>query len=162
LTGEAVTLVPPDDRVSAAALFETADLVTVYTSTAGLEAAARGRRVLVAGLPHFRGRGFTIDIASREHYEAVLDAWQSGAALPWRGDAAALARRYVHMFYLRYHVPMGWTTSPLEPPFALRIRSLAELAPGRNRILDAVCDAIIHQRQVLLPRDLAGVHACEG
>ncbi len=156
----AVTLVPPTDLVSAAALFDRADLVAVYNSTAGLEAAARGKQVLVAGRPHFRGRGFTIDIDSRDHYRATLGQWNRGATLKEPGDAISLARRYAHMFYLRYHVPMGWTTSPLEPPFALTIKSVRDLAPGHNRALDVVCDGIINQRQILLPRDLAGAHAC--
>ena len=92
----------------------------------------------------------------------MLRAWQGGTSPQAPGDPIALARRYVHMFYLRYHVPMGWTTSPLEPPFALTIKSLRELAPGSNRVLDVVCDGIINRRQVLLPGHLAGAHACEG
>jgi hypothetical protein len=162
IAGESITLVPPSDPTPASLWCERAGLVTVYNSTAGLEAAARGRPVLVGGLPHFRGRGFTIDVDSREHYRAVLAAWTGGAPLPIPPDAATLARRYAHMFYLRYHIPMGWTTSPLEPPFALTIRSLRELAPGHNRALDMVCDAILNRRQVLLARELAGAHRCDG
>jgi hypothetical protein len=150
-----VTLVAADDPVPAAALCDGADLVAVYNSTAGLEAAIRGRPVLVCGDPHFRGRGFTIDFGSREAYRALLSQWASGAAVTAPPDAVTLARRYLHLFFLRYHVPMGWTTSPLEPPFALTIRAFDELAPGRNPMLDLVCDGILAGRQILLPRELA-------
>jgi Capsule polysaccharide biosynthesis protein len=153
--------VPPTDGVSAGALCACADLVTVYNSTAGLEAAARGKTVLVSGRPHFRGRGFTIDVDSGTHYRALIQSWSGGAALPAPAEASELARRYVHLFYLRYHVPMGWTTSPLEPPFALTIKSMHELGAGYNPRLDVVCDGIIAGRQVLLPRELAGAHPCE-
>lgn len=156
-----VTLIPPGDGVSAASLCDRADLVTVYNSTAGLEAAARGKPVLVGGRPHFRGRGFTIDVDSREHYRAMLQAWALGSPLDLDTGARELARRYVHMFFLRYHVAMGWTTSPIEPPFALTIRSMRQLAPGANPILDVVCDGIVDRRQILLPRALSGAHACE-
>jgi hypothetical protein len=155
-----VTLIPPGDRVSAAALCAIADVVSVYNSTAGLEAVARGVPTLVGGAPHFRGRGFTVDIDSPAHYRRVLDSWGTGSPVSAAPGAADLARRWVHLFYLRYHVPMGWTTSPLEPPFALTIKSLAELAPGRNAVLDVVCDSILEGRQPLLPRELAGAHAC--
>ena len=46
-------------------------------------------------------------------------------------------------------------TSPLEPPYALTIRSMDELLPGANANLDHVCDAILGARQVLLPRGAA-------
>jgi hypothetical protein len=155
-----ITLVPPTDHISAAALCGVADVVSVYNSTAGLEAAARGKCVLVGGRPHFRGRGFTVDVESRDHYRGLLDSWAAGSSIRVATDAAALARRYLHLFYLRYHIAMGWTTSPLEPPFALTIKSMRELAPGRNAALDVVCDGIMQRRQVLLPRELAGVGAC--
>ena len=111
-----------------------------------------GRTVLVCGDPHYRGKGFTIDVSSREEYSERLARWARGAA-PWPPDGAtALARRYLHLFFLRYHVPMHWTTSPLEPPYELTLRSMDDLRPGRNAALDVVCQGILERRQVLLPR----------
>ncbi|HYE88384.1 MAG TPA: hypothetical protein VEA16_18610 [Vicinamibacterales bacterium] len=150
-----VTLVPPESRVSARSLFDRADLVVAYNSTAGLEAAAAGRPVLVCGDPHYRGKGFTRDVSSRSEYADLLAAWANGAPPAVAHDTAELARRYVHLFFLRYHIKMGWTTSPLEPPFALTIRSLQELLPGANAALDAVCEGILERRQIVLRRPAA-------
>jgi hypothetical protein len=151
-----VTLLPPEDPTAARDLCQVAGLVLAYNSSVAIEAAAEGHPVLVAGRPHYRGKGFTIDVSSREEYRARLAQWADGATVAAPDCAAALARRYAHLFFLRYHVPMGWTTSPLEPPYRLRITSRHELEPGSNAVLDAVCDGILGHRQVVLPRFGAG------
>jgi hypothetical protein len=147
-----VTLIEPEAAVAARSLVELAELVLVYNSTAGLEAAALGRPVVVCGRPHFRDQGFTIDISSRTEYVDSLVAWATRTSRPAVEPVSMLAKAYAHLFYLRYHIPMGWTTSPLEPPYALTIHSLQELAPGRNPALDIVCEGILGRRQIVLPR----------
>ena len=151
-----VTLMPPEDPTAARDLCNIAGLVLAYNSSVAIEAAAEGHPVVLAGRPHYRGKGFTIDVSSREEYRAMLEQWADGATVAAPAGVAALARRYAHLFFLRYHVPMGWTTSPLEPPYRLRITSRHELEPGHNAVLDAVCDGILAHRQVLLPRTAAG------
>jgi hypothetical protein len=147
-----VTLIGPESPIAARDLIERADLVLVYNSTAGIEAVMRGKAVLVAGRPHYRGKGFTNDIESRAALAAALEAWAADPASLGDATARERARRYFHLFFLRYHIPMGWTTSPLDPPYELVIRSLDELAPGRNQALDVVCDGILQGHQMLLPR----------
>lgn len=148
-----VTMLPPEAPIAARALIDIADVVLAYNSTAGLEAATYGCPTIVSGRPHYRGRGFTIDVSSRDEYRAMLDRWAGGQPIAAPPSAPQLARRYFHLFFLRYHVRMGWTTSPLEPPYELLIRSVDELRPGRNAVLDVVCDGILSGRQILLPRE---------
>jgi hypothetical protein len=147
-----VVVIAPEHPVAARDLFARADLVLAYNSTAGLEAAMHGKRVMLCGAPHFRGRGFTVDVADRDQYRDLLRSWAKHGD---GGDAdcvSALARRYFHLFFARYHIPVGWTTSPLEPPYRLRITSLDELDPGRNSAVDLICDGILNGRQILRPR----------
>jgi hypothetical protein len=146
-----VRVILPEDALRAVELFDAADLVCVYNSSVGIEAAIHGKTVLVSGNPHYRARGFTCDIESRASYRALTTQWALGRQVDAPADAVALAERYAHLFFLRYHIPMHWTTSPLEPPFELLIRSLSELAPGANPALDEVCEAILNGRQALLP-----------
>jgi hypothetical protein len=143
-----VTLIAPSHPVTAAELIDRADLVLAYNSTAGLEAVMRGRPAIVSGRPHFRARGFTTDVATRGELAAAIERGSS----PLPAGVRDRARRYCHLFYLRYHVPMGWTTSPLEPPFELLLRSLDDLQPRQNAALDVVCDGILRGEQILLPR----------
>lgn len=143
--------IPPEHPVTASELFRDASLVLAYNSTAGLEASMHGRPVVVSGAPHFRGRGFTIDIDRREQYRELLTRWAGGEPQPVASAAGELARRYFHLFFARYHVSMGWTTSPLDPPYRLRLTSVDELMPGRNAAVDLVCDGILNGRQILWP-----------
>lgn len=155
-----VTLVEPEAGIAAADLVNLADVVLVYNSTAGIEGAIGGRPVLVCGAPHYRAKGFTIDIASRSGYQEVLGDWAAGKSPVAPAGAVVLARQYLHLFFLRYHVTMGWTTSPLEPPYRLGLKSMDDLRPGRNPVLDLVCDGILNQRQIVRPRPgVAGVMA---
>lgn len=152
ITPPHVTIVKPEDTTAARDFCAAASLVLAYNSHAAIEAAALGHTVVVAGDAHFRGRGFTIDVESRADYVSLLRQWAGGTPLPPPPGRVALARRYSHLFFLRYHVAMHWTTSPLAPPYRLTIQSLGELEPGRNPAVDAVCGAILDRRQVLLPR----------
>ncbi len=44
--------------------FDLADAVCVLNSNVGLEAALAGKAVIVCGYPHYRGKGFTIDVTT--------------------------------------------------------------------------------------------------
>ena len=88
-----------------------------------------------------------------EEYRERLAEWASGVTLRSHSNASELAERYVHLFFLRYHLAMNWTTSPIAPPFALTIHSMSELAPGANPVLDLLCEAILDGRQVLMPSE---------
>lgn len=149
-----VYLVPPEKELAARSLYELASLVLAYCSTTGIEAAIYRKPVLLGGDPHYRGKGFTIDVQSRQEYADLLRQWASGG-LDWPSQRASeSARRYFHLFFLRYHILMGWTTSPLEPPFKLKIKDLAELLPNRNACLDVVCSGILNGHEIILPREL--------
>jgi hypothetical protein len=146
-----VRLVPPDDNVSTHSLFEITSLVLAYCSTTGIEAAIAGKPVLLSGIPHYRGKGFTTDVTSVEEYNILIRQW---ADFGFESQPATreLARRYFHLFFLRHHITMNWTTNPLEPPFKLKINNLSNLLPGGNASLDVVCSGILNGHEILLPR----------
>ncbi len=56
-----VRVVQADDPTSSYVFMDEASLALVYTSTVGVELAARGVPVITAADTHYRGRGFTID-----------------------------------------------------------------------------------------------------
>lgn len=149
-----IYLVPPEKQMAARGLFELGSLVLAYCSTTGIEAAIYRKPVLLGGDPHYRGKGFTIDVQSREEYADLLRQWAAGGLDQPSRVASELARRYFHLFFLRYHILMGWTTSPLEPPYKLKIKSLAELLPNRNVALDVVSSGILNGHEIILPREL--------
>ena len=146
-----VITVGPETAMSVRGLCQIADLVLAYCSTTGIEAAIYEKPVMVCGAPHYRGKGFTIDIASRLEYVDIFQRWARGELDHCPREASETARRYFHLFFLRYHIGMGWTTSPLEPPYELKVTELSELLPGRNGSVDVVCAGILDGREILLP-----------
>lgn len=146
-----VRFVMPTEALSSYTILDLSDLVLTYTTTVGLEAAVRGRHVAVAGDTHYRGRGFTTDLAGLDDLEHVMTTLPGAPA----ADSAELALRYAHMFFFRAMVPF--------PPLQARggqvtrvPKSAAELEPGADPYLDWICDRIFDGAHFGLPDGLAG------
>lgn len=144
-----VTVVPPDDSADSYELAALSDAVLVYTSTMGLEMALRGRAVVVAGKPHYRGRGFTSDLGGAEDLDRLIPDAMSRRTIG--AEQLDLARRYAYMFFFRYMHPFPWVVNEPRSDRRLVLSSLQELRPGGNRHLDAICDGILDLKPFVLP-----------
>ncbi|MEA2460104.1 MAG: hypothetical protein QOH90_281 [Actinomycetota bacterium] len=146
-----VRIVRPEESVDSYSLMDDADVVLVYSSTVGLEAAVLGKPVCIAGDTHYRGRGFTVDIDSPAEYDEVLRKIR-------KGDLAAaapdLARRYAYLFFCRAMIPFPAVdmTEFGEPRF--RYGSVAELGEGRDLGLDLICESLLGKGSFRLDADL--------
>ncbi len=144
-----VRFVSARERLSSYALIDLSDVVLAYTTTTGLEAATRGRRVAVCGQTHYRARGFTIDVGGPEQLGAVI-AQTAGPASPTEVE---LAVRYAHMFFFRAMIPF-----PLVRMEGGRVKSAprraSEIEPGADRHLDWICERILDGEDFGLPDEL--------
>jgi hypothetical protein len=145
-----IRFVSAEDALSSYALLDISDLLLTYTTTVGLEAAVRGKHVAVAGDTHYRGRGFTTDIAGPDDLARVLRL--ESAPLPTQN--VELAIRYAHMFFFRAMIPF-----PLIDAQDGKVRRFpqraSELAPGADPYLDWICERILDGGQFGLPDELA-------
>ena len=91
-----VTLIGPLEPVDSYELVRAADLVLAYASSIGMEAAAMGKRVLVAANSAYSAAPFVIRAQSVEHYLAELADNSTGPAAP---DGVELARRFIYRLY---------------------------------------------------------------
>jgi len=153
-----VRVVLPDESINSYALMDSSDLVLTYTSTVGLEAAARGRVVGVCGAAHYRAKGFTIDVQHGEELDALL---AGDGPLP--EDRSELAWRYAFMFFFRMCIPFPTVREqhPEIDALAAIAGDAADVAPGADPYLDFVCEQIVSGGSFLLPEDLVG-SAVEG
>lgn len=145
-----VRFVSATEALSSYALIDISDLLLTYTTTVGLEAATRGKQVAVAGDTHYRGRGFTTDLAGPEQLEHALTL-ETGPLSPAQVE---LAVRYAHMFFFRAMIPF-----PAIDAAGGKVkrfpRRAAELAPGADPHLDWICERILDGRHFGLPDELA-------
>jgi hypothetical protein len=151
-----VRFISAGEALSSYALLAISDLLLTYTTTVGLEAAARGKQVAVAGETHYRGRGFTVDISSPSELAHALD--RAPTELP--ANSVELAMRYAHMFFFRAMIPF-----PLIEAQDGKVRrfpqSAAALLPGADPHLDWICERILDGEEFGLPDRLAGIGPSE-
>lgn len=96
---ENIKLVHALDNISTYALGTLSNCTMIYGTKTGVELAARGVPVMVAGEAWIRNKGMTIDITSVEEYHQRLDE------LPLKGpmspEMLELAQRYAYHFFFR-------------------------------------------------------------
>lgn len=138
-----VVVVPPESRLSTYALMDKCNAVIIYNTKTGIELAATGMPVIVAGEAWIRNKGFATEVSNPEDYVRVLDR------LPFTGrmsDQDILrARKYAYHFFFRRMIPLAFMEPTSgNPPFRIGIRSIEELLPGRSPGLDRICGGILN------------------
>ncbi len=137
-----VKVIPASEPVLSYSLMRLASVGLVYSSTVGLEMALMGKPVVVVGDVHYRGKGFTLDPEDPERYRAQLEDLTS---IPRPTEIQVeWARRYAYLRYFRWMIPFPYFTyAPREPQMGFfHLRDVADLAPGRDMGLDAICAGI--------------------
>jgi hypothetical protein len=147
-----VRMIAPEEPISSTTLRQMAGLNLVYCSTVGMEAAIDNQPVFISGTPHYRGKGFTIDIESRQEYRDRLKRWAAGQPVTMPANASELGRRYCYLFWLRYPVELAWAKSETPHTYELAIKHLNELLPGHDANLDLACQGILEGRTIVQPR----------
>jgi hypothetical protein len=137
-----IKIIPPESAVSSYALMRLADVGLVYTSTAGLEMALDGKPVIVAGLTHYAGKGFTHEANHRAEYLVMLD--NLAGLSPLSAEQVARARRYAYLFFFRFMLPFPPLTMLPRGRLRFNFDALGDLRPGRWSELDLICDAILN------------------
>lgn len=94
-----VRVVAPDDATSSYDLLALADVVLVYVSTVGMEAAVLGKPVVIAGGAHYWAIGFGWPVERRGDFDVLLDRLVHSPDGPPR--AVEIARRYLYLYMFR-------------------------------------------------------------
>jgi hypothetical protein len=149
-----VRVIDAEDPISSYVLMDVATLGLVYTSTVGLELAARGVPVLVAASTHYRARGFTTDP------ETAVDYWEGAdrilAAPPSdaeRDRSRELAKRYAALFFFRFHNVLQAVTEDGRSRPRIRATSPSDLDPGVDPALDRIVSGILDGIAPIAPPD---------
>jgi len=137
-----VFLLSPKSKVAVYELLPLIRVGLVHTTTVGIEMAAQGIPVITTGHSPYRGFGFTLDPASPTEYFELLQKVLEGTAEFDAENARDLACKFTLFYNYHYYIKLDvmdftWGKEP-----RLKIRSLEDLLPGGNPLLDFVLDSI--------------------
>ena len=150
-----VCVVPPDSPISTYAAMELCDSVLIYGTKMGVELTAVGIPVVVAGEAWIKNKGLTLDAQTPDEYCALLDSLPLGRRL--EPEVTDRALKYAYHFFFRRMIPLEFfrkVNSSLF--FSPAIASVDELAPGMDRGLDVVCEAILEGGPFVYPAEIVG------
>jgi hypothetical protein len=137
-----VFVIPPESKLSTYSLMEHCNAAVIYSTKTGIELAAIGIPVIVAGEAWIRNKGFSMDVSSPEEYVRTLDKLPLTRRMPEL--SVRRAKKYAYHFFFRRMIPLEFfEPTGGNPPFRIKLYSMDELKPGASRGLDLICDGIL-------------------
>jgi len=145
-----VIVVPPESAASSYVLAEHANAALIYGTKMGVELAAVGIPVIVAGEAWVRNKGLTLDAISKAHYFALLSLLPFTSRIDPGRRERALA--YAHHFFFRRMIPLAFVQPASGPRrFTVAVQGLDQLMPGSDPGLDVICAGILRGSPFEMP-----------
>ena len=146
-----VVVVPPESPVSSYGLAKMANAALIYGTKMGVELAAIGTPVIVAGEAWVRNKGITVDAATKEHYLELLAQLPLPNNIDPERQERAIA--YAHHFFFRRMIPLPFVEPvPGARRFQISVADLQPLKPGSDPGLDVICEGILTGTPFEYPR----------
>jgi hypothetical protein len=142
-----------DSDINSYGLYQLADCGVTIFGTVGVELAAMGKPVILAGQAHYGAKGFTYDAGTQTEYLAMLA--RAASLKPLSAEQTALARRYAYWYFVQRQIPIRAIDLKQGHWGDLDLDRLDSLLPGHDPIMDTVCRNIVEGRDFILPSELA-------
>ena len=137
-----------DSEINSLGLYKLLDVGITLFGTMGAELPILGKPVISGGEAHFSNKGFTIDAKTREEYFNLLKNI-SGINL-LKKDQIDIARRYAYSYFIERQIPIN-IVNKSEGHFGnIDLKKLDHLKPGKDLIMDAICESILEGKDVIL------------
>ncbi|MFZ1320642.1 MAG: hypothetical protein WAT71_03720 [Ignavibacteria bacterium] len=144
-----------DSEINSLGLYKLLDIGITLFGTMGAELPLFGKPVISAGEAHFTGKGFSIDTKSREEYFKCIETIQD--IEPLTPDKIEIARKYAYSYFVQRQVPLGIIVKSEGHFGNLDYKKLDHLLPGKDLIIDAICESIIEGKDVILDEKMLKV-----
>src|SRR3989339_229599 len=136
-----VFVIPADSRISTYTVMQQCNAILIYGTKTGVEMAARGIPIIIAGEAWIRNKGLTMDASSPEEYFSILDKLPLKKGMDT--EQLRLARKYAYHFFYRRGVYLPFLDISKDSiSFRLGIKRISELSQGKSIGLDVLCDGI--------------------
>jgi hypothetical protein len=138
-----IALISPSANVSTYRLAAASDAAIIYATKTGIELAARGVPVIVAGEAWIRGKEIGFDCNDAEAYERMLASLPFGKRLD--DERTARAQKYAYHFFFRRMIPMpGLKRGGVQgAPYEIAPLNLTTFEPGIHASLDCAAGGIL-------------------
>ena len=144
-----VKIIKMDDEINPLDFYNLLDGGVTVLGTSGLELALMGKPVILAGEAHYGKKGFTYDAADPAHYTGLLN--MANSINPLSAGQVGLARRYAYCLFIQRQVPLF---PVLNENWGIDFGKIESLLPGRNKIIDFICDRIIDGKDFIMDESL--------
>jgi hypothetical protein len=144
-----VIILKPDASVNSWSLLKVTNVGLVHTSTVGMELALEGIPCICVSKTHYRNKGFTIDINSREEYFSILE---NGVRNFDAVNCKEQSLKYSYVLFMKYQIPLPF----FNPQSHISINSFSfndwkEVTSSKG--VKTIVDAIEKQADFILSDD---------
>jgi hypothetical protein len=149
-----VRIITPEMETNTYAIARAARGTLIYNTKMGVELAARGHPVVVAGDAWIRGKGFSRDASDAAAYRLLLESDETFR--PLTDGERDLARRYAFHFFFRRCLEIGALDSAAGWPLTRLTEDAFQRAmPGADEGLDTICKGMLEGTPFEAPHPLA-------
>lgn len=141
-----ITVIPGESQINSHSLVELSNLSVVYSTTVGLEMAARGYAIATCGDVHYRDKGFTIDVNTKESYRELL---LNPEVARLDEEQVELCYRYAYLWISRFHHRLDEFLQPTRHTF--EIEDPGAFRPGASHRWDFLCNRLLDGEPFLSP-----------
>jgi hypothetical protein len=146
-----VFVIPPGSPISTYAVAMHSNVALIHGTKMGVELAAMGLPVIVAGEAWVRNKGITEDMTSEEEYFRALDQLPRAERLS--PEVVARARKFAFHFFFRRMIPIGFAEAPPKGGLAFPEMEVEQLSQGVDPGLDIICAGILEGRPFVYPAE---------
>ena len=147
-----VKILYSDSGINSFGMYQLIDAGITLFGTTGAELPLFGKNVISGGEAYFSNKGFSLDASSKEEYSDILRNINS--LKPLTEVQIETARKYAYSYFIQRQIPIN-IIKKSEGHFGnLDVNRMDELLPGKDIIIDAICDSIIKGNDVILNEDM--------
>lgn len=149
---EHIKIIGAGSGINTYGLYHLIDCGITMLGTVGIELSLLGKPVVVAGMPHYSGKGFTFDADSEQKYFSLLEDTQNARLLT--DEQRALARQYAYCDFIQRHIPINVINKRQGHWGDVDLDKLHLLLPGNDPVMDMICDRIIDGNDFIMEEDI--------